>query len=254
MCGAEETGKRVTEMLSAAARVGPATEAGRGGALPSPPGRRTHPARWRDSRLLAGVLLILAAVVLGARFVTAATASSQWLRAARPLPAGHVLVDGDLTPVKAHLPAETSRQYFTAVPARLYGRTLSRPISAGELLPADALASGRGAASRVVPVVVKAGRLPTLAPGDRVDVYVLSRPGGDRAAREVRVLTDVEFVAEEMLSTGEVSVQLRVSPATAIQAIAASQSERVDLVRVDRDAAADPGDPGPADVPAYDRG
>ena len=220
----------------------------------SPSGRRTKRPRWRDTRLLLGILLILTSVVLGARLISSATGSTQWLSVTRSLPAGHVLVAADLRPVKAHLPASASKQYFSADPARLVGRTLGRPLAAGELLASEALASGSGGASRVIPIVVKAGRSPALSAGDHVDVYVLAKGTGSSAGRELRVLTDVEYVGQDPLSTGEISLQLRVSPADAIRAVAASQSNRVDVVRVDRDAADQPGDAGASSIPAYDGG
>jgi hypothetical protein len=199
--------------------------------------------------------LILVAVVAGARVIGSATKTVQWVGVSHALPAGHVLVASDLVPVKAHLPASAAKRYFTADPSRLVGRVLTRALTAGELLPAAALATGSGPASRVLPVLVKAGRLPTLAAGDRVDVYVLAVAGGPTraatGAREVRVLHDVEFVGSNLLSSGETSVQLRVAPQDAISAVAASQSDRVDIVRIDRDAAGQPGDPGESTAPAY---
>jgi hypothetical protein len=201
--------------------------------------------------LIIGVLLILVSVVLGARLVNGATSSSSWLSVTRSLPAGHVLAPDDLKPVKAHLPASAIRQYFTVDSGALTGRVLNRPIAAGDLLPADAVASsGEQRPSRVVPLLVKAGRLPALAAGDHVDVYVLSRPSGG-AASEIRVLTNVEFVVEDVLATGDTSLQLRVPPADAPGAIAASQSERVDVVRVDSGSSPGANDPGPSSVPAY---
>ena len=218
----------------------------------SPVSRRAERPRWRDTRLLLGVLLIIISVVIGARFVSGATRSIQWQSVTRSLPAGHVLTSSDLLPTKAHLSAAAGRHYFTAPAAALVGRTLARPLSSGELLPSDALASGSAPASRVVPVLVKAGRLPLLVAGDHVDVYVLSVAAGAASGREVRVLTDVEFIAQEVVGTGDASLQLRVTPAEAIAAVAASQSNRVDVVRVDRDASSSPGEAGPSSVPAYD--
>ncbi len=229
----------------------PAPASGRSPAasIEAPPARRVQRPRWRDTRLILGVLLILLSVVLGARFINGATRTSQWLSVTRDLPAGHLLVAADLAPVKAHLDSVAGRHYFAAS-AALTGRTLGRPVAAGELLPVDALSRGQAAASRIVPVVVKAGRLPQLQAGDHVDVYVLARATG-AAGREVRVLTDVEFIAAETIGTGESSIQLRVSPQDAISAVAASQSDRVDVVRVERDSAASTGAPGPSTVPAY---
>lgn len=223
-------------------------------AVRSPAGRRVQRPRWRDRKLLTGVLLILASIVLGARLLGTAAHTSGWLSVTRSLPAGHVLVAGDLHTVQAHLPASSGGRYFASDPAALIGKTLSAAVAAGELLPADALAATSKADSRIVPVLVRSGRLPELAQGNRVDVYVLSKAAGTGGAtngREIRVLTGVEFVAEDVLNSGDTSVQLRVAPQDALIAVAASQSGRVDVVRVDRDSAAQAGDPGPSSIAGF---
>ncbi len=217
----------------------------------SEPARRVERPRWRDTRLLVGVLLIVLSVVLGARFIDGATQSGRWLSVTHSLPAGHVLAASDLLAVKAHLPAASAGQYFAAPASALEGKTLTRSLAAGELLAADAVSADHQQPSRVVPLVVKAGRLPAMAAGDRIDVYVLSRPTAGGVSRETRVLTNVEFIGAEVLGSGETSVQVRVAPADAVTAIAASQSERVDLVRIDGASAANPGDDGPSSAPGF---
>jgi hypothetical protein len=222
----------------------------------SPSARRLQRPRWRDGRLLTGLVLILASVALGGHLIGSASKTTGWLSAARPLAAGHVLVAGDLKTVQAHLPAAASGRYFTSAPGSLVGKTLATPVQAGELLAAGALAQPGVAESRIVPVVVRAGRVPALAAGDRVDVYVLTKPTSQPSAatatqgREVRVLTAAVFVSEDLLNSGDTSVQLRVSPGDAITAVAASQSGRVDLVRVDG-STEHQGDPGPSSIDGF---
>jgi hypothetical protein len=203
---------------------------------------------------MTGVALVLVSVALGGRLIGSASRTTGWLSVTRSLPAGHVLVAADLRRVQAHLPASTGGRYFSSDPSELVGKTLATPVAAGALLPDDALASGSKTAGRVVPVVVRAGRVPQLSAGDRVDVYVLSKSTAGASAHEVRVLADVEFVGEDELSTGDVSLQLRVAPQDAISAVAASQSDRVDVVLVDADAAGHPGDPGPSSIDAFGGG
>jgi Flp pilus assembly protein CpaB len=218
--------------------------------------RRVQRPRWRDARLLTGLLLVLGSVALGGRLIGSASHTTAWVAAARSLPVGHVLEAADLRRVQAHLPASTSGRYFASAPAALVGKMLSSPVQAGELLTATALAHAPAAESRIVPVVVHAGRLPVLAAGDRVDVYVLAKSssgGGGSAAvngREVRVLSSAEFVSEEALTSGDTSVQLRVPPSDAITVVAASQSGRVDLVRVDG-ASGHLADAGPSSVAGF---
>jgi hypothetical protein len=182
--------------------------------------------------LVIGLLLVLLSVVVGARVLAGADDMDVWLSTRTALPAGHVLTDADLGNVSARLDDASSVRYYRAGSrAALVGRALSAPVGAGVLLPAEAVTPGPSAATRVVPVVVRAGRLPTLQPGDHVDVYALVKgSGGDR---EALVVADVEFLAGETLGNGDTSAQVRVAIGDAVRVVAASQSERVDLVRVD---------------------
>jgi hypothetical protein len=217
----------------------------------SPAARRLQRPRWRDARLMTGILLILVSVALGGRLIGTASHTSGWLGVTRSLPAGHVLVAADLRRVQAHLPPSAGGRYFATDPQALVGKTLAFAVTTGELLPANALSASTRTASRIVPLVVRAGRLPVLSAGDRVDVYVLSKPSGAARDREVRVLADVAYLGQSELSSGDTSVQLRVAPQDAISAIAASRSDRVDLVRVDGDPAGEPGDPGPSSIDGF---
>ncbi|HEX4018735.1 MAG TPA: SAF domain-containing protein [Frankiaceae bacterium] len=242
-------------------RVAAARENGESGhAVLSPPASRLARPRWRDGKLLTGVLLVLVSVVLGARLIGSASRTTAWLGVTRSLPAGHVLTAADLRAVQAHLPASSGGRYFATDPAALIGKTLTSPVAAGELLPAAAITAASKAESRIVAVIVRAGRVPQLAPGDRVDVYVLSKAAGTGSSgasgtgasgREVRVLTGAEFVAGDVLNSGDTSVQLRVAPAEAITAVAASQSGRADVVLVDGTSRGGAADSGPSSIDAF---
>jgi hypothetical protein len=220
---------------------------GEQGAVASPKARRLSRPRWRDHRLLLGVLLVVSCIVIGARVVAAADSSRSWVSVRRDLPAGHVLTAADLTTTSGRLvPAAAGHYYEANVFDRLVGQQLGRPVAAGELLGRGAISSGARSPSRVVPLVVKAGRLPQLHEGDRVDVYVLSRTtDGSTGGKEVRVAAGAEFLDQQELSAGSgVSVQVRVPAAAAAPLVAASQSERVDVVRIDPGSTGDLGDPG----------
>jgi hypothetical protein len=198
------------------------------------------------------VVLVLLSVVVGARVVATACDTDAWVSVRAELPAGHVLTDADLTTADARLDGSASIRYFRADSrGALLGRPLIRPVGAGNLLPQDAISYGPVAPTRVVPVLVKAGRLPSLAPGERVDVYVLvkgDRPGTDR---EVLVVGNAEFLTGDVLGSGDTAAQLRVPVPDAVRLVAASQSERVDLVRLDGEAAQPGGPAVPTEAPGF---
>ncbi|WP_007512794.1 MULTISPECIES: SAF domain-containing protein [Pseudofrankia] len=248
---------------------------------PSPPARRIGRRGWRDTRLLFGVLLVLVSVVIGARLFATADQTASWVAARADLPAGHVVTAADLVTVRAQLDDATAARYYPGRRSKeVVGGTLARPVGKGELLSGGDFAAADAAATRIVPVVVKAGRVPTLVPGDHVDVYVyqpagavdatvtsggaatpdgqgqsdgVGTPAAGGAGAEVMVLHDVEFLGELRIATGDRSLTLRVPVDAAIRAVAASQSERVDIVKLERDGRGQVGETGPTAAPGYGR-
>jgi hypothetical protein len=231
--------------------------------------RRLGRRGWRDARLLFGVLLILVSVVIGARLFATADQSTGWVAARSDLPAGHVVAAVDLTTVDARLATATAARYYPARRLRdLVGATLARSVGAGELVSGTDFAGPGTPATRLVPVLVKPGRLPEVAPGDHVDVYAyqpsgaagqagagqaggVGTPAAGGTGAEVLVLHDVEAVAVAHLATGEVSLTLRVAVDAAIRAVAASQGDRVDVVVLAPDGQGGVGDTGPTVAPGY---
>jgi hypothetical protein len=217
------------------------------------------------------VLLVLVSVVVGARLFASADATRQWVVARTDLPAGHIVNAGDLATVPAKLDGRTAVRYYPGSRQDdLIGATLARPVNAGELVSGPDFAGENTMPTRLVPVVVKAGRLPGLVPGDHVDVFVFStgaaaasptdgnQPADQAvpaagAGSESLVLHDVEFVGMDKLASGDRSLTLRVPVDNAIQAVAASQSERVDVVKLERDSRGQVGSTGPTAVPGYGR-
>ncbi|WP_084010948.1 SAF domain-containing protein [Pseudofrankia sp. DC12] len=252
---------------------------------PSPPARRLGRRGWRDGRLIFGVLIVLVSVVLGARLFATADQTSAWVAARSDLPAGHVVGAGDLITVSAQLSEATGARYYPGRRLKeVVGGTLARPVGAGDLISGSDFAGPDTAATRLVPVVVQAGRLPDLAPGDHVDVYVFQASGavgaGDAstgtgsstgtgngtgqsngvgtpavggAGAEVLVLHDVEFLGAQRIASGDRSLTLRVPVDAAIRAVAASQSGRVDVVKLVRDGQGQVGATGPTAAPGYGR-
>jgi hypothetical protein len=133
--------------------------------------RRVRPPRWLDLRLVLGVLLVLGSVLLGARVVSAAATTVPVWAAAGDLAAGTVLTGDDLVTVDVRL--DDSAGAYLAGSTRPAGRTLSRAVSHGELLPRTALASAASAVQVALPV--QAGFVPPdLRRGQLVDVYAVS--------------------------------------------------------------------------------
>lgn len=159
------------------------TQPGAGGYTPSPPPaqqvktKRRHRnlgTQFRTSRRVR-YLACAAIVVLGALAVpTVSHLMSKpqplVLEAARTLPAGHVIAQGDLTPITG------AQQGASLVPAgqatALLGRELKTEVPAGALLAPGDLGSFPPAGMTLVPVAVKPGQYPpSLDSGQLVAIF-----------------------------------------------------------------------------------
>ena len=185
--------------------------------LPGPTPRRVRPPRWLDLRLVLGLLLVLGSVLLGARVVSAADATVPVWSVAGDLAAGTVLSAGDLVAVDVRL--DDAADSYLSTSTKPEGRTLSRAVSAGELLPRSTLVEPDELVQLALPV--QAGYVPpSLQRGQVVDVYAVADPAAGATARADGSVTPVVTSApvqaisarsEGVLSTPTTTVQVVVS-------------------------------------------
>ncbi len=208
---------------------------------PSPTASRLALPRWFDARMVVGILLVLASVVVGAKVFSAADTTTSVWAAARDLPAGSRLQASDLTAVKVRL-GDGSR-YVAAVGAAPAGYVLTRPVGAGELLPSKAFVdpakvNDPATARREVTVPVRQDHWPAdLRSSELVDVYAMAKTDG---AQPVRILASVSVgsvpsksrhvFGSSGQSTGSVTLLVRDDQVAAL--VGAVEADDIDLVRV----------------------
>ncbi len=157
-------------------------------ALPSAPvPRRLSRPKWFNLRVVGGILLVIAAVVIGARVMAAGAQTSAVWAAERSLAAGTVLGPGDLRAVEVNLGEHTSA-YLTPGSSSPEGMTLVAPLAAGELLAGSAVEPTVGG-GRVVAIAVAPEHMPPgVAHGAVIDLYLTRQgaPGStDQATTEL---------------------------------------------------------------------
>jgi SAF domain len=205
-----------------------------GSTVTAPPARRVATPRWTDTRLLLGVVLVLASVVVGTRVVATAEQTRPVWAAARDLPAGVTVRADDVVPAQVRLDGTAAHYLDAGTP--VVGRTLQRAVVAGELLPAAAVPEdGQQQPGHLLSVAVQSGHLPPgLDRGDAVDVYVTT----DDAASSRRVLSSATVVDVADAGVGlrdpsaDVTVVLDVPDGAVPDLVAAVRSGDVDLVGV----------------------
>lgn len=168
------------------------------------PAVRLKAPSWRDGRLLVGVLIVLASVVLGARVVAAAGRTVPVLAAVSDLPSGHQLTPSDVRAVPVHL-GPGAAGYLSARGGVPVGSVLVRPVGAGELVPTAAVGAASALIRRPVAVPVPAPLPDGLRPGAGVDVWSSARESGTGATGytpPVRIAQGAEIYAVTVAGAG----------------------------------------------------
>jgi len=201
--------------------------------------------RWLDTRLVLGILLVLFAVVAGARVFASADHYSRVYVARHALVPGERVSSGDLAVGRVRLDGQGS--LYVAAGSALVGYVVTRYVGAREFLPRAALAATppADADSRFVTVPVAAGHLPSdLSHGSLVDVYLTPKAAaGAPVPAPTLVLANVAVQSREGGSRGfggesTLAVVLAVPADRVAEMVHAVESGTIDLVAVPAGAAA----------------
>jgi len=153
---------------------------------PAPIPRRLTRPKWLNVRVVGGILLVIAAVVIGAKVIGASSQTTAVWAAEHDLASGTVIGAGDITPLEVNL-GDTTGAYLSPGSGSPIGMTLVNPIAAGELLAASYVEpSGTG---RVVAIGVEPGNMPPgVAHGSTIDLYLTT---GSVAGSEAQAKTEL---------------------------------------------------------------
>lgn len=142
--------------------------------LTTPTAQRLKRPSWRDSRLLFGVLLVLASTATGAWVLNRADDRVPMYAARSGLVPGQPLSAEDVVRVDVQL-GESAKDYLSARSDLPPDSFVLREVRAGELVPRTALGPREQASNQPVALQVDATSASTLRAGSVVDVYV-NRP------------------------------------------------------------------------------
>lgn len=152
--------------------------------IATPRASRLQKPSWKDARLMVGVLLVLAATVLGSLTVAAADDRVPMYAASGQLVPGQPLSTDRLTRVDVQL-GDQSGRYLSAAAGVPAGAYILRDVRPGELVPLSAIGTQDDVDVQPLTLVVDARSAAPLVVGSVVDVYVnpVEREG-DAAGRD----------------------------------------------------------------------
>jgi hypothetical protein len=158
-----------------------------------------EPPRWRDRRLVVGVVLVLSSVALGARLVGQADDREPMYVASHPLAPGQRLTVKDLRVARVRLDRVGSQYLSAGSPLRV-GVVVLRSVQAGELVPVASLGPPEAVTARPVAVTVQSGAVDGLRAGALVDVWVAAKVAGSESFAEPELVVQSADVVS--VSTG----------------------------------------------------
>jgi hypothetical protein len=210
--------------------------------LPKPTAARLHRPRWRDTRLVVGVVLVLLSMTIGAKAISAADDTAPMYAAAASLVPGQPVTQSDVKRVDVQLGVERNR-YVAADHDIAPGTFALRSVRPGELLPGSALGTRAATDLKPVSVPVDGGGAALLAAGSVVDVWVNAKDPSSAAEKygsPVKTLQAAPVAHTPDTSggglgaaSGTTAVQIMV-PEASVQALIAAidQGAKITLVPV----------------------
>jgi len=170
--------------------------------LPAPVAARLRRPGWRDPRLLAGIAMVAASVLLGSWAVRTAQATVPvYVTRAALVPGDRVSAD-ELAVVDVRLGTVNLDHYLRA-DRPLSDGVVVRAVGRGELVPAAAIGSADDLDLRPVSITLTRAPSQDVAPGALVDVWFTPpAPDGDDAPGEPRQLAGGLTVAEVSTPSG----------------------------------------------------
>lgn len=171
--------------------------------LPIRRANRLRAPSWRDARLVAGILLVLVAAVVGAVVVSRADDRVPVYAASVALVPGQRLDAGSVRRVEVQL-GDDLPAYLDAdesLPADSY---VVREVRPGELVPRSALGSAADVAVQPVTIDVDATSASTLVRGSVVDVWITAPRAGSTTEfdKPVKALSGVSVASEPKEAAG----------------------------------------------------
>ena len=161
------------------------------------PARRVVVRRWRDPRLLAGVVLVVGATALGARVVADADDTVEYWAVSGDVRAGEAVGPDDLVATRVRLGGDSADAYVRVdaeLPGRLDTLRWTDDLRRGSLVDHEAWATGEESRGHL-PVSVQTGFLPgDLGSGDVVDVWVGPGPGEPTDLPAVRLASGLRVL------------------------------------------------------------
>jgi hypothetical protein len=191
--------------------------------------------KTQDPRLWLGIILVLGAMVIGQLVIAKASTRVPAVTLNTNIAQGAQIREGDVSPVQVSVPGV---QNLISVPTDVIGKVASRDLYVGDLMNTNSISSSFSANARSVSVPIRAGHLPKVSPGEKVDVWMTpSLDGVELPGPATLIIPNaVVAAAPEFIDSGmDTSVTVQISQDQVQVLVQAMRDGLIDLVAIPAD-------------------
>ena len=123
----------------------------------------------RDPRLWLGILFVVAAMIIGQLVISRASARVPAVTLNSNIAQGSLIRQSDVTSVQVSVP---NVENLISVPSEVVGKVASTDLFAGDLISINSITNGFATDARNVSIPIRAGHLPQVSIGEKVDIWM----------------------------------------------------------------------------------
>jgi hypothetical protein len=123
----------------------------------------------QDPRLWLGIVFIVTAMIVGQLVISSASARVSAVALNSNIAQGALIRESDLTSVQVSVP---NVENLISAPGDVAGKIATTDLFAGDLISVHSISNGFASDARNVSVPIRAGHLPQVSPGEKVDIWM----------------------------------------------------------------------------------
>lgn len=188
--------------------------------------------KTQDPRLWLGILFLITAMIIGQLVVRGASARVPAVTLNSNIAQGALIRESDVSSVQVAVPATEN---LISVPSEVVGKIASTDLFAGDLLSVYSVSNEFSSDARSVSVPIRAGHLPQVSPGEKVDVWMTPSLDGVELPGPAKLIiaNAVMANAPEFIDAGmDTSVTVQISQDQVQVLVQAMRDGLIDLVAI----------------------
>lgn len=188
--------------------------------------------KTQDPRLWLGIVFIVAAMLIGQTVISNASARVPAVSLNSNIAKGALIRESDVSSVEVSVP---SAENLITIPSEVIGKVATTDLFVGDLMSVYSVSNGFASDARTVSVPIRAGHLPQVSPGEKVDVWMTpSLDGVALPGPATLIIPDaVVAAAPEFIDPGmDTSVTILVSQDQVQSLVQAMRDGVIDLVAI----------------------